>query len=1035
MIRSSTGSQAFTAALIAALLALAVPAGGQSEESESPWPADVEGYVAPKAGEHPRLLFRRSDLPEIRRRANTPQGKRIVERLRKLLDGDDGDAMPVAYNSSTKAYQVKNKEYPLGSYTMSHAAGYGMLYQLTGDKKYAELGRNCFDKALEGVRDIDDRYSFRDPGGALRAGPSLGWYALGYDLCYDGWDEQTRVRIAKAIANYNEGRFKSLPELVRGARHMPASNHWGMQVGGGALAVLAIMNDPGVDMNKIRPLLAQSQKAMIRNVTQGFGDGGFFDEGDGTGVMASHIVYLAAVQAWREAGGKDFAAPRPNVRWTFLKFVLQTLPVDDQPVFPKRGAYPHNVWSRQGVSGPGTFCMGLGLAKEEEKPALLWLYNRVSRKLDEQAGGPFETASAYPHRAILSLVNWPFDMQEADPSLSIGNTLSDRQDGQYRFFAMRNRYKDANDVLITVQTRSTRGWHRANTDGSVWVWAHGKKSKIGRLAGTCQTWKPAEDGSAILTVSGTSMAVDFSGASGAEGMIVMAGPGAAGSEKVEVGGKTLFFTFLPADEAPKLTVQGSEVLVGKQKVGYDGADLSLQVFGKGLKAAVPGPVRAGQPLAFEDVRYVPQQPGAAAKLSLHLRPEGTDAFRRVELHPAGQGQTWTARLEGEWTRRPFDYYFAAIEEGLDAVYVPTAGPEAPLRYVPDAAAPEIAGPLTADRVKSYAVDLTWPAATDDVGLAGYRIVRHVGGQKKKLADLSAETTDWTDNAPPAGDKAAYQVEPVDRVGRTGPPVAIELEIPADTAPEMTLALAASPGSKACAVRWTGPIEPDVAAVVVYRKDADGNWKQVAEVEKIDQRRWVDTDRPIGKTQTYAVRLRDRGGHLSDLSKAASAKPAAFVYRVNCGGKEHTTADGAVWRSDYGATGGTGFYQTDKDVAGAPKQLQPVYRTERWANYGLRYRVDVDEPGPYRVRLHLAETNPNFSAKGKRTFDVEINGDKVREGVDVFDAAGGADTAWVLELSARADASRQVDIVLRKASAGPAIKGLEVLSIDKADGDD
>ncbi|MFP4354018.1 MAG: hypothetical protein ACLFUJ_02755 [Phycisphaerae bacterium] len=544
---------------------------------ESPWPADVEGFVEPKPGEHPRLLFRQSDLAEIRKRAKTPEGQRLVKRLEVLLNGTHGLSLPEHYNNSSKAYETKKKDFPVGTYTISHVAGYGMLYQITGDKVYAELGKECFEKALNFQRDVDDRYSFRNPGGALRAGPSLGWYALGYDLCYNGWDEQTRIKFAKAIAEYNEGRNQSLAELVRGSRHMPASNHWGMQVGGGALAVLAIMNDPGVDMKKIKPLLAESQKAMIRNVTEGFGDGGFFNEGDGTGVMASHIVYLTAIQAWRVAGGKDFASPRPNVPNTVLKFVVQTLAVDDKPVFPSRGAYDHNVWSRSGISGPGTFCMGFGVVDQKHKPALLWLYNRVSKKLDEAAGGPFETASEYPHRAILSLVNWPLDMKEADPAESVGLTLADRQKGEYRFFAMRNRYQDANDILVTVQTQPTRGWHKSATSGQLWVWALGKQQKIGRLRGKTSTWKPAADGSAILTVEGTSAAVDFSGASGAEGMIVMAGPGAEGDKSIELNGQTLKFSFY-GGKAPELSVSGGNVVAGKQRIAYDGTDLSLETF-------------------------------------------------------------------------------------------------------------------------------------------------------------------------------------------------------------------------------------------------------------------------------------------------------------------------------------------------------------------------------------------------------------------------------------------------------------------------
>ena len=37
-----------------------------------------------------------------------------------------------------------------------------------------------------------------------RAGPSLGWTAVGYDLCYDGWDDDFRRRVAHEIAAYDE---------------------------------------------------------------------------------------------------------------------------------------------------------------------------------------------------------------------------------------------------------------------------------------------------------------------------------------------------------------------------------------------------------------------------------------------------------------------------------------------------------------------------------------------------------------------------------------------------------------------------------------------------------------------------------------------------------------------------------------------------------------------------------------------------------------------------------------------------------------
>lgn len=551
-----------------------------AEREDGPWPRPVPDHEPVEPGEHPRLLFRKSEIPQLRRRAQTPQGRAIVERLRFLLNEGDGRTLPERYNPLRERPPADGAgptaDSPPGMYTISHPAGYGMLYVLTGDQHYADLGRKAMDMALENYRDRDRRYSFRDPYGPLRSGPALGWIALGYDLCYNGWDEDYRRKIAREIQDYNEGDHMTLSELARGSQHMPASNHWGMQVGGGAMALLAIMKDPGVDTEKIDELLEVSKRAMIRNVTEGFGDRGWFLEGDGTGVMASHIIYLPAVQAWRVAGGQDFASPRPNARWPVLKFIMQTLPMDGKPDFPRRGAYPHNVWSRRGMSGPGTFCSGFGVVTEEERPALLWLYNRVSRELDEQEGGPFETSCEYPHRAIMSLVNWPMDIEQRNPAEVLPKAVAD-ENGLYVF---RNRWRDSDDVIISVQTRDTRGWHRANTDGSVWVWGLGEKDQWGRLKGDVRHFEAVEDGSGILSIDdGTCLAVDFSGASGAEAMLVLTGPGAPDNGAVSAGGRSFAFRFVADGPEPAPKAEGDLIVVGDQVVRYRDGKLELEVYG------------------------------------------------------------------------------------------------------------------------------------------------------------------------------------------------------------------------------------------------------------------------------------------------------------------------------------------------------------------------------------------------------------------------------------------------------------------------
>ena len=561
-----------TAGLAGVLMGCLILSTARAAE-EPPWPAPVPGHKPVGPGEHPRLFFRKSDLPALKARARTPEGQAIIKRLRVTLNGSDGESLPTIRNPMTTAYgktggpKPQKGDMPVGAYSISHMAGFGFLHLLTGEQKYADLARGCFELAEKGVRDRDReaRYSWKQPGGALRAGPSLGWYAVGYDLAYQGWDPAYRQKVAQAIAGYNEGKNTSLAELVRGSRHMPASNHWGMQVGGGALAVLAIMGDTGVDAAKIEKCLQDSRKAMIRNMTEGFGDHGWFAEGDGTGSMSSQIAFVPALEAWRGAGGLDFISPRPNGPWMTLKWIFLTVPNAKGGMdFPKRGAYPHNVWTRDGISGAGYFGEGFGGVTDAQRPALLWFYNHHLKAVDEKNATPFDTPSPYPHHAILAFVNWPFGMQGANPADCIPRAVCDTKFG---FVMCRNRWQDSSDIVISVQTLSTRGWHKAGSSGAVEVWGLGRKQRWGNVRNGVKHFQAASDGSMSLTgADGTSLAVDFSKASGADAMLVMTGPGAPKENTVEAGPTRFSFKFLTAGGEPKPKVEGDKVVVGDQTV-------------------------------------------------------------------------------------------------------------------------------------------------------------------------------------------------------------------------------------------------------------------------------------------------------------------------------------------------------------------------------------------------------------------------------------------------------------------------------------
>ena len=569
------------------LLGLASPCTG----NDLPWHIPVENFNPPESGEHPRLLFRRSALPELRKKAGTPEGRAILKRLRFLLDGKEGETMTTLVHSKDQSPQGP------GVYSISHAAGYGLLYQLTGEDKYAEFGRQCFEKALAGTPDRDARYGFRKPGGPLRAGPSVGWYAVGYDLCYDGWDEASREKYGRAIAQYaehssskRENLQSDLEVLAGGTRFLgpyfrrkrgtpPGSNHFGMQIGGATLALLAINGEKWVDQERVDRLLDTAERNLIRNVTEGFGDGGFFAEGDGTGSMSSQIAYLSAVQALRNVLGKDYVnVERPNIRMLTLKWIYQTVMRDGKPDFwPVRGSYRQNVWSRQGLSGAGYFAIGMGALSQEHRAAMKWYYNRFLARTDA-AHQPFDTASWYPHLAVCAFVNWPVKLKPQEPS---GVLPLCYHDSKWGFYLWRNRWQDDNDTVISLLLNRTEGYGGylfSEPDSKLQLNTMGRHHQWGRsVPGPAKYWwtSPVGRRSSLTLSDGTCIAGDFSGASGADVMLVTTarteGP------PVKIGNRILTFYFPTTLLAPGIEVDEQTVIIGRQQVTIENGNLALKL--------------------------------------------------------------------------------------------------------------------------------------------------------------------------------------------------------------------------------------------------------------------------------------------------------------------------------------------------------------------------------------------------------------------------------------------------------------------------
>ena len=636
-------------ASVLSVSSVSATAARKKADDGPPWPIPVPGWKAPEPGEHPRLFFRRSDLPEIRRRAQTEDGKKIIKRLRLLLNGSDGETLPPKANPSRKATNssatpwvdpnapkppkgpsmdkpdddegpplietpaerkareaaVKAGKYvnvnslPIGKvYTIWHAAGYGMLWQVTGEKKYADLGRKCIEMALDGTRDRDNRYSFIDPHGALRAGPSLGAIAMGYDLCYDGWDNDFQQKVTQAIAKYDQGRYENLRDLAHGARHYPGKNHWGGQVGGAAMALLAIWKEPGVDNERIETLMETNSVRMIWHLTKGFGDGGYYTEHHGPGGIASDTAFVPALQAWKVAGGRDFLSPRPNAPAITLIKAQELLLIRGKPWYPLRwpsshgsGNFsPYHVEGQQsdriGVSRAGQFSQGFGTVLEKHKPALLWVYNNIVEK--NPATRTYDTVSPYPHRAALALVNWPIGIDPVNPEKILPRVHQDR----YRcYLVTRNQWKDNSDIVVTM--RSPMG----DQPSPIMVWGQNMKLEFSMSPGpTRPFFRETSDGSVIISNPKglTYVAVDFSGASGAELLVAMIGKYAEAGRDTKSSTATAKFHALEAcgyrkivlmtlqtGKPPIPRVEGDTIVVGKQTIKFDGIKFILGTMADG----------------------------------------------------------------------------------------------------------------------------------------------------------------------------------------------------------------------------------------------------------------------------------------------------------------------------------------------------------------------------------------------------------------------------------------------------------------------
>ena len=534
------------------------------------------------AGEHPRLFFRSYDLPMLKAKAASGQGAALIARLKTSLGGGEAPRQDMS------------------AFTLWDGFGYGVLYQLTGEQKYADLCQQATQRVLDGTPDMMSQYNWTMPGGYMDiTGGTMTSVAMAYDVCYAGWPEAFRTMVASRMLSYQcpnnkmegwpmSGDVVTLEQMALMPPGDPGVWTFGPVVAGAGLITLATMGDPGVDPALSSRLLAGVQKNIDRVLTEGWGDMGAFNRMAKQGAIVSNTGFVPLIQAMRVALNQDYVAERPGVEWMTLHWVFDLMadPKGQTPRFPDRHDAPdlYEQFLQFGVRYGGTFEQGFGAISDAMKPALVWTVQTLKLASLQDA--------LYPQHLAFAFINTPLGLPSQNPGQLLPHVLQDHVFGAYEF---RNRWQDSNDIIVTTMLGGSPDETQTT---SVIVWGFGLRTTFGSLPHVevrprprVETLVASKDGSGILSVGGSSLAVDFSGASGAEALLAFVGTrddlkatsgvrredfGArAASATVMLGTTPVYVMTLQSGVAPAVTVAGDKIAVGGQTVSWNGTALSF----------------------------------------------------------------------------------------------------------------------------------------------------------------------------------------------------------------------------------------------------------------------------------------------------------------------------------------------------------------------------------------------------------------------------------------------------------------------------
>jgi glucose/arabinose dehydrogenase/chitodextrinase len=192
---------------------------------------------------------------------------------------------------------------------------------------------------------------------------------------------------------------------------------------------------------------------------------------------------------------------------------------------------------------------------------------------------------------------------------------------------------------------------------------------------------------------------------------------------------------------------------------------------------------------------------------------------------------------------------------------------------PDGTPPSAPSGLTANAANATQINLAWTAATDNVGVAGYRVERCQGAGCTNFAQIAAPTgTSLSDTGRTDATTYRYRVRAIDAAGNLGAYSSIAAATTPDgTPPSAPNGLTATPVSATrINLAWTAAT--DNVAVTGYRVERcqGASCTNFTQISTPTATSYADTGRTSATTYRYRVRAIDAASNLGAYSSIVSA---------------------------------------------------------------------------------------------------------------------------------------------------------------------